>query len=115
MRTRTKIILGGLAVLYFYSRPESGIASWYGKDYHGRTTASGEPYDMWAMTAAHKKLPFGTKVRVKDVDTGKTVVVRINDRGPFIWGRIIDLSKGAAIALGSHEKGLANVEIRKVF
>ncbi len=114
MKLRTKLILGGLALLYIYNRNERGIASWYGKDYHGRTTASGEPYDMWAMTAAHKKLPFGTMVEVKDLDTGKKVVVRINDRGPFVWGRIIDLSKGAAIALGSHEKGLANVEIREI-
>ena len=114
MKLRTKLVLGGLALFYFYNRNEKGIASWYGKDYHGRTTASGEPYDMWAMTAAHKKLPFGTMVEVKDLDTGKKVEVRINDRGPFVWGRIIDLSKGAAIALGSHEKGLANVEIKEI-
>jgi len=109
-----KIVGVGALILYLISRPEKGIASWYGRDYHGRTTASGEPYDMWALTAAHKKLPFGTVVDVKDVETGKEVRVRINDRGPFIAGRIIDLSKAAALELGSHHKGLATVELRKV-
>ncbi len=75
---------------------EKGIASWYGEPYHGRRTASGEVYDMHAMTAAHKTLPFGTVVKVDRRDTGADVTVRINDRGPFIEGRIIDLSYAAA-------------------
>lgn len=74
------------------------IASWYGPGFHGRTTASGERFNQHAMTAAHKTLPFGTRVRV--THKGKSVVVRINDRGPFIKGRTIDLSKGAARAIG---------------
>jgi rare lipoprotein A len=90
---------------------EHGIASWYGPKYHGRQTASGETFDQMAMTAAHKKLKFNTKVRVVDKDTGNSVTVRINDRGPFVAGRIIDLSKGAASKLGILEKGLANVKL----
>lgn len=76
--------------------PMQGIASWYGPSFHGKSSASGEPYDMWAMTAAHRTLPFGTIVQVESLKTGKTVRVRINDRGPFIRGRIIDLSYAAA-------------------
>ena len=76
--------------------PMHGIASWYGPSFHGKSSASGEPYDMWAMTAAHRTLPFGTIVQVESLKTGKTVRVRINDRGPFIRGRIIDLSYAAA-------------------
>jgi len=114
MKRRTKILIGAVVLFYVYNRPERGIASWYGDSYHGRTTASGETFDMGKMTAAHKKLPFGTRVKVKDLDTGRSVVVRINDRGPFVWGRIIDLSKEAASRLGILDKGLANVELRKV-
>lgn len=90
---------------------EHGIASWYGPKYHGRQTASGETFDQMAMTAAHKKLKFNTKVKVTDKTTGKNVVVRINDRGPFVAGRIIDLSKGAAEKLGIIQKGLADVKV----
>ena len=86
-----------------------GIASWYGPGFHGKTTANGEPYDMYAFTAAHKTLPFGTVVRVVDLDTGRSVVVRINDRGPFVPGRIIDLSYAAAEALGILDRGTARV------
>ena len=74
---------------------EASIASWYGGKFHGRTTASGEKYDKWAMTAAHKTLPFGTMVRVTNIVNNKSAVVRINDRGPFIKGRVIDLSQKA--------------------
>lgn len=88
---------------------EVGIASWYGPGFHGKVTASGEPYDMYAFTAAHKTLPFGTVVRVVDLSTGRSVVVRINDRGPFVPGRIIDLSYAAAEALGMVERGTARV------
>ncbi|MGL4397146.1 MAG: septal ring lytic transglycosylase RlpA family protein, partial [Hyphomicrobium sp.] len=79
---------------------QSGMASWYGGKFHGRKTANGERYNQWSMTAAHKTLPFGTRVRVTNARTGNSVVVRINDRGPFIKGRIIDLSKAAANQLG---------------
>lgn len=88
---------------------EVGIASWYGPGFQGRTTANGELYDMYAFTAAHKSLPFGTVVKVVDLDTGRSVVVRINDRGPFVPGRIIDLSYAAARELGMVERGTAKV------
>ncbi len=91
---------------------EEGIASWYGIPYHGRRTASGEIYDMYKMTAAHRTLPFGTQVRVHDLDNGRDVTVRINDRGPFVEGRIIDLSKAAAQAMGM--PGLARVRLEIV-
>lgn len=92
--------------------PELGLASWYGEPFHGRKTASGETFDMAAMTAAHKTLPFGTLVLVTNLDNGLRVVVRINDRGPFIAGRIIDLSKAAGALLGLDRTGTARVEIR---
>lgn len=78
---------------------EAGLASWYGPGFQGKRTASGEHFDANALTAAHNTLPFGTRVRVKSLVNGKEVVVRINDRGPFIQGRIIDLSHAAALAL----------------
>ena len=93
---------------------EKGIASWYGEPYHGRRTASGEVYDMHAMTAAHKTLPFGTVVKVDRRDTGADVKVRINDRGPFIEGRIIDLSYAAAKIIGLDIDGVAPVKIKVV-
>jgi rare lipoprotein A len=86
-----------------------GIASWYGKRFHGRRTANGERFDMNGMTAAHRTLPFGTRVRVRSVDSGREVDVRINDRGPHLAGRIIDLSRAAALAIGLHEDGLEEV------
>jgi rare lipoprotein A len=88
-----------------------GVASWYGPGYQGRTTANGEKFNMNAMTAAHKKLPFGTRVRVTNLANGKKVVVRINDRGPFIKGRIIDLSREGARRLGFMKAGLAEVKL----
>ncbi len=90
---------------------EEGIASWYGGRWIGRLTANGERYRAKDMTAAHKKLPFHTKVRVIDLKTGRSVIVRINNRGPFKKGRIIDLSAEAARALGTYERGLARVRI----
>ena len=90
---------------------EHGIASWYGGRWIGRLTANGERYRAADMTAAHKKLPFNTKVRVTDLKTGKQVIVRINNRGPFIRGRIIDLSVVAAKKLGTYDRGLAKVKI----
>ena len=106
----------GLVVLYSLFGPyyEVGIASWYGPGFDGNYTANGEIYDMNGISAAHKTLPFGTIVRVVDLDTGRSVVVRINDRGPFVKGRIIDLSKGAAEKLGIIDKGIARVGLRIV-
>ncbi len=90
---------------------QAGVASWYGKDFHGKTTSSGETYDMNAMTAAHKTLPLGVFVKVKNTDNGREVVVRVNDRGPFVKGRIIDLSYAAAKKLGVDIAGTAPVRI----
>ncbi len=90
---------------------ESGEASWYGPDFHGRLTANGEKYDMDGMTAAHRTLPFNTQVLVENLDNGKTVEVRINDRGPFAKDRIIDLSRGAATAVDMIGPGTARVRI----
>ena len=88
---------------------ETGIASWYGHPYHGRRAASGEIYNMYAMTAAHRTLPFGTEVKVHNLENGRDVEVRINDRGPFVEGRIIDLSYVAAQAI--HMPSLARVRL----
>jgi len=87
------------------------IASYYGKDWHGRQTANGETFDRTAMTAAHKKLPFDTKVRVTNPKNGKSVVVRINDRGPYVKGREFDLSEAAARKLGMTEEGVCRVKV----
>jgi rare lipoprotein A len=88
-----------------------GLASWYGRDFQGRPTASGEPFDMYAYTAAHRNLPFGTRVRVTNEANGRSVVVRINDRGPWVEGRILDLSYAAAKALGMLEAGVVRVRV----
>ncbi len=90
---------------------QQGMASWYGPGFHNRLTANGERYNMNAMTAAHKSLPFGTMVTVQSVRTGKTVTVRINDRGPFVKGRVIDLSRAAAKKLGMHKSGVQRVKL----
>jgi rare lipoprotein A len=98
-----------------YSRPgayrEVGKASYYAREAHGKATASGEKFNMNAYTAAHKTLPFGTKVRVTNLTNKKSVVVRINDRGPFVAGRIIDLSYAAARKIKMLDAGVANVEL----
>ncbi|WP_108661692.1 septal ring lytic transglycosylase RlpA family protein [Acuticoccus kandeliae] len=86
-----------------------GTASYYGARFHGRRTANGERFNMNAMTAAHKSLPFGTKVKVTNQKNGRSVVVRINDRGPYVGRRVIDLSKGAASKIGMVDDGLAKV------
>ena len=90
---------------------QSGVASWYGKDFHGKKTSNGETYDMHAMTAAHKTLPLGVFVKVRNRDNGHEAVVRVNDRGPFVKGRIIDLSYAAAKKLGVDVAGTAPVRI----
>ena len=90
---------------------ENGIASWYGRDFHGKKTSNGEIYNMYAMTAAHKTLPLGTYVRVHNLENNRSAVVRINDRGPFVHGRIIDLSYAAADGIGIVDSGTARVEV----
>lgn len=88
---------------------EEGLASWYGNEYHGRQTASGETFNQNAMTAAHRTWPFGTVAHVRNQTNGRTVTVRINDRGPFIRGRIIDLSRGAAQEIDMVRDGVVPV------
>jgi rare lipoprotein A len=90
---------------------QRGIASWYGKEFHGKKTSNGEIYNMYSMTAAHKTLPLGTYVHVRNIDNGKEITVRINDRGPFVQGRIIDLSYTAAKKIGIATSGTAPVVI----
>ena len=93
---------------------QRGVASWYGKRFHGQKTASGETYDMYAMTAAHPVLPIPSYARVTSVKTGRQVIVRINDRGPFHGGRVIDLSYAAAYRLGFIDSGSGEVEIQSI-
>jgi len=90
---------------------QKGIASWYGRDFHGKKTSNGETYDMHAMTAAHKTLPLGVFVKVTNIDNGREAVVRVNDRGPFVKGRVIDLSHEAAKKLGVDIAGTAPVQV----
>jgi rare lipoprotein A len=93
---------------------ERGIASWYGSKFHGRRTSSGEPYDMHLATAAHKSLPLPTYAEVTNLDNGRSMIVKINDRGPFHDDRIIDLSYAAAVKLGVDQTGTARVEVRSI-
>lgn len=93
---------------------QSGTASWYGKKFHGHTTSNGETYDMYNYSAAHKNLPLPTYLKVTNLDNGKNVIVRVNDRGPFHSKRIIDLSYAAAVKLDYHTKGLARVKIEAI-
>lgn len=119
---RARFLFLGMAVAVLagcVSQPHVGekstmTASWYGADFHGRQTANGEIYDMNAMTAAHKELPFNTRLRVTYLKTGKSVVVRINDRGPFIMGRDLDLSAAAAEKLGMVPEGVGKVRVEIV-
>jgi rare lipoprotein A len=114
------LLLAGTLVLSSCASPqklgkrtmvERGLASWYGKRFQGRPTASGERFDASEMTAAHRTLPFGTMVEVRSVTSRKTVVVRINDRGPHLRSRILDLSQAAAEKLGMISRGEDSVEI----
>ncbi len=104
----------------YYTLPDSkgfverGIASWYGRKFHGRKTSNGEVYDMYTMTAAHKKLPIPTYVKVTNLENGRSVTVRVNDRGPFHENRVIDLSYAAASRIGMLGKGTALVEVRAI-
>ena len=93
------------------STTEVGIASYYADKYHGKTTASGETFDTNELTAAHRTLPFGTRVKVTDLESNRSVIVRINDRGPFVAGRVIDLSRAAAEELQFIRAGLAKVRV----
>lgn len=93
---------------------ETGMASWYGRDFHGRKTANGETYDMYGLSAAHRTLALGTVIRVTNLDSYKSITVRINDRGPFARNRILDLSYGAAKELGYVAQGTAKVKIETV-
>jgi rare lipoprotein A len=100
------------------SRPQTqgafqqvGIASWYGPGFHGRRTASGEIFDQYGLTAAHRKLPLGTEVKVTNLENGRSILVEINDRGPYVKGRVIDLSKAAARRLGIVKVGLGRVRV----
>ena len=90
----------------------TGRASWYGPGFAGRSTASGDRFDPKALTAAHRNLPFGTPVRVTNLHNGRSVVVTINDRGPYVKGRVLDVSLGAARALGMLRRGVASVLIQ---
>ena len=92
----------------------AALASWYGHPYHGRTTANGEIYNMNSLTAAHRTLPFGSRAKVCSTRTGKCVVVRINDRGPFVGNRSIDLSREAARQIGVYSEGVGEVTITTV-
>jgi len=105
-------LLAALTALAPLAFAEEGLASWYGGRFHGRLTSSGEVFDTNDMTAAHKSLPFGTMVRVTNQENGKTAVVKINDRGPFVEGRIIDLSRAAAVELGMIDSGVAHVSLQ---
>jgi rare lipoprotein A len=117
VRTQRPYQINGI---WYYPLPtaegyeERGKASWYGADFHARPTAQGEPYNMYAMTAAHKVLPIGTHVKVTHPQNGRSIIVRINDRGPFVAGRVIDLSYAAADALGMAKTGVATVQLEAV-
>lgn len=121
------ILTSCTSVVYFSSRTiekpvsdaigfkEVGFASYYSDEFIGKRTSSGEYYNPQEFTAAHRTLPFGTKIRVTNLENGKQAVVRVNDRGPFIDGRIIDLSKSAAKFLGFLEKGIVKVQIEVIY
>ena len=117
----TAMVLGGCALGAGLDTPaaaadydRTGMASWYGKRYHGRTTASGARFNMNAMTAAHRSLPFGTRVRVTNLANRRSVVVTINDRGPYAGRRIIDVSRHAADRLGFIQEGVVRVRVHTV-
>ncbi|WP_162428235.1 septal ring lytic transglycosylase RlpA family protein [Pontibacter pudoricolor] len=106
--------IGQVTIAQDITQTETGPASWYGSKYHGRKTSSGERYNKNDMTAAHKTLPFGTKVKVTNLANNESVVLRINDRGPFVGNRIIDVSEVAARKLDIHSRGIANVKVEVI-
>jgi rare lipoprotein A len=95
-------------------RTEVGLASWYGEFHHGLPTASGEIFDMGAMTAAHRSLPLGTRLQVTNLENGRSARVRVNDRGPYVADRVLDLSRGAARALGMVARGVVPVRLELI-
>lgn len=95
-------------------RTETGLASFYGDRFHGRTTASGARYDMHALTCAHPSAPFGTRLRITELETGRSVVLTVNDRGPFVRGRVVDVSLRAARLLGMERRGVARVRVERL-
>jgi rare lipoprotein A len=109
------LITVGLALATIAQRADAsvmqGIASYYGGKFHGRKTANGEIFDVTRLTAAHRSLPFGTRLKVTNLRNGRSVVVRVNDRGPFIKGRILDLSYAGAVALGFIQSGVAPISL----
>lgn len=113
-KKRTKVSLPPAMKSVKKGYTEEGVASWYGHPYHGRKTSNGETYNMNELTAAHQTLPFGVWVEVKNKKNNQTVTVRINDRGPFVGGRIIDLSKAAAGQIDMIRTGVAPVKIKVV-
>ncbi len=114
-RRRSLLALGVLALTIPFgaarANVQEGTVSWYGAQFHDRQTANGERFDMGALTMAHPTLPFGTRVRVTNLGNGRSVVVRVNDRGPFVGHRIADVSRGAAAQLGIVSRGVARVRI----
>lgn len=118
MPIKFKIFLTGFILFTHYSvaqkLPQKGLASYYGKKFHGKRTASGERFNMNAYTSAHRTLPFNSFVKVTNLSNGKCIVVRVNDRGPFLKARIIDLSKAAAERIDMVKKGVAKVKIELV-
>ena len=114
-RTRSVLALGVLALAIpfgaAWANVQEGTVSWYGAQFHDRKTASGERFDSGAFTMAHPKLPFGTMVRVTNLRNGRSVVVRVNDRGPFVGKRIADLSQAAASEIGMMRRGVARARI----
>ena len=108
------VALGALAPLAAEAASSCGIASWYGPGFHGRTTASGQRFDSKALTAAHRSLPFGSRVKVTNQDTGRSVTIRVNDDGPHVPGRIIDLSEAAFSKIASLGQGVARVCVSKI-
>ena len=108
------VALGALAPLAAEAASSCGIASWYGPGFHGNLTASGQRFDSKALTAAHRSLPFGSRVKVTNQDTGRSVTIRVNDDGPHVPGRIIDLSEGAFRQIASLGQGVAKVCISKI-
>jgi rare lipoprotein A len=111
VRNLVVVLLLASAVVATAEPDLEGLASWYGGKFHGRLTSSGEVFDTNTMTAAHKTLPFGTMVKVTNLENGKSAVVKINDRGPFVEGRIIDLSRAAAEEIGMVGSGVARVSL----
>jgi rare lipoprotein A len=102
-----------LAALPAAAFPQTGMGSYYGREHHGKRTASGERFNAGALTAAHRTAAFGSHLRVTNLSNGRSVVVRVNDRGPFVRGRVVDISAGAAKHIGLHGRGVGRVRVEK--